>query len=758
MIESNAFGSCDNLAYICSDAATGAAKEYADAYGIEFRYCGSGEQPANTVSGTCGDTGDNVAWTLDLDTGDMTVSGTGAMADYDSTGDVPWAEYLDSILTVTVESGVTSVGDGTFANCGRLTDVTLGNDVTTIGSRAFADCRKLTGVSLPGSLTAIGKEAFVYCMQLTSVALPEGLVSVGEMAFTGTGLTDVVVPRSVQEIGEWGFVGVVEDESGNPVPTLLRIDVDAENAFFASEDGVLYDKAKTVLLQYPCGKTDAKYTIPDSVTQIGAGALIYAMNLESVTIPDSVKAIGEEAFAYCVLLQEIIIPEGLSEIANSTFLECISLTAITLPDSVKSINAYAFAYCSALTDVTFGSGLAAIDNKAFTDTALSSVILPDALTEIGSGAFAYCGKLESAHIPAGVTTIADDAFENCPNLQFICSDAADTAAKTFADKNSIEFRLCTGHTGGGEVTTVRGECGYKDDAVLWALNLGTGEMVISGSGAMADFASADSTPWAQYRNSIQSVTILSGVTSVGNYAFAGCVPLTNVALGEGLTSIGTSAFDGTALRQVFIPRTVQSIGSGALNCCTNFNGLAPTLQMISVDEDNEWFCAVDGVLYDKAQTTLICYPGANARTLFVIPDSVTGIADKAFRLSVNLMNVHIPASVTQIGAATFDSCTSLEYLCCDSDRCYAKEYAADNGFSFRLCDGHTGAARVAGDANGDGIVNLKDVVLMRRYLAEGWDVTIFAWCADVDADNEITLQDVVLVSRFLAGGWDVELV
>lgn len=110
-----------------------------------------------TASGSCGEA---LTWGLNS-AGDLTVSGTGEMADFAATG-APWAEYREQIKLVIVRQGVTS-----------------------IGSSAFQDCKNLKTVSLPGSLTALGKAAFLRCGELTNVKLPASLKSVGEDCFTG---------------------------------------------------------------------------------------------------------------------------------------------------------------------------------------------------------------------------------------------------------------------------------------------------------------------------------------------------------------------------------------------------------------------------------------------------------------------------------------------------------------------------------------------------------------------------------------------
>ena len=123
-------------------------------------YQNFGVAPTLTGEAASGSCGEALTWSLST-AGDLTVSGTGDMADFAAIG-APWAEYRDQIELVIVRQGVTS-----------------------IGSSAFQDCKKLKTVSLPGSLTALGKAAFLRCGELTNVKLPASLKSVGEDCFTG---------------------------------------------------------------------------------------------------------------------------------------------------------------------------------------------------------------------------------------------------------------------------------------------------------------------------------------------------------------------------------------------------------------------------------------------------------------------------------------------------------------------------------------------------------------------------------------------
>jgi hypothetical protein len=141
----------------------------------------------------CGASPNEAAVTATLNTADvtLTISGTGAMANYTNTT-VPWASYRNFITTVAVEEGVTNIGNFAFYACSGMTSVTIGNDVTSIGNNAFYNCTGLTSVTLPSSVTSIGNSAFYQCTGLTSVTIPSGVTSIGTNVFNGcTGLTSV---------------------------------------------------------------------------------------------------------------------------------------------------------------------------------------------------------------------------------------------------------------------------------------------------------------------------------------------------------------------------------------------------------------------------------------------------------------------------------------------------------------------------------------------------------------------------------------
>ena len=270
------------------------------------------------ASGYCGGEGDgkNLTWTLDSK-GTLTISGKGEMKDYDYYGHyIPWVSA--AVKCVSIESGVTCIGDFAFDNCTNLTGVTIPNSVTSIGGSAFSGCSSLmsiaipssvTSITLPNSVTSIGDHAFEYCSSLTSITLPNSVTSIGERAFYFCrSLTSVTIANSVTSIG---------DEAFSSCRSLTSI------------------------------------TIPNSVTDIGIAAFSFCSSLTSIALPNSVTSIGDEAFSSCSGLTSVTIPNSVTSIGSSAFEDCSSLKSITIPKSVSSIGKYAFACCGGLERACF---------------------------------------------------------------------------------------------------------------------------------------------------------------------------------------------------------------------------------------------------------------------------------------------------------------------------------------------------------------------------------------------------------------------
>ena len=246
--------------------------------------------------------------------------------------------------SITLKADTVSISPYAFDGCSGLTSITIGNSVTSIGNYAFRDCSGLTSVTIPSSVTSIGWGAFYDCRGLTSITIGNGVTSIGNSAFSGcSGLTSITVS--------------------------------ADNANYASQDGILYNKAKTQIIQVPDAISGAivlpntlttirdsafyncrgltSITIGNSVTSIGWGAFRYCSGLTSITIPNSVTTIGYEAFSGCTSLTTV--NWNATNCTSGGFSGCTSITTVVIGNNVQTIPVYAFGDCSGLTSVTFAN-------------------------------------------------------------------------------------------------------------------------------------------------------------------------------------------------------------------------------------------------------------------------------------------------------------------------------------------------------------------------------------------------------------------
>ncbi len=271
-----------------------------------------------------------------------------------------------ALTSVSLPDGLTSIGNSAFSNCTSLTGITIpntvtsigeaafrysglrtasiGSGVTTIGNNTFDNCTSLTEITLPDGLTTIGDEAFFNCTSLTGITIPNTVTSIGIAAFRYSGLTTASIGNGVTTIGEEAFKdcsALATVSIGSGLTTignnafyacwaLTQFNVDEANTAYCSDGGVLFNKDKTTLLQYPAGKTETTYAVPASVTSIAKYAFAGSNALTEVTLPEGLTDIAEYAFAWCRNLTKISLPESLDNIGKLAFVECSALTELTV--------------------------------------------------------------------------------------------------------------------------------------------------------------------------------------------------------------------------------------------------------------------------------------------------------------------------------------------------------------------------------------------------------------------------------------------
>ena len=540
------------------------------------------------------------------------------------------ALYVDNCLiavkpevageTYEIAEGTRVIGEGAFYKCSSLTSVTIPSSVISIGYGAFIDCSSLSSVSIPSSVKYVGGNVFdgtalyndasnwvdnvlyvdnclINAKRDLSGAynIAEGTRIIAEQAFSYTSLTSVTVPSSVVNIGPRAFYSI---------DNLTDIQVESGNTAYLSENGILHNADKTVLLCYPEGKKDRTLTIPANLKSFGdnsfgneylstiewnavnftdfsynifpewpyVSTLVigegvehipaylcnnFSSSLRSLTISSStVTSVGQDAFAGC---GNLTVYKNYSQLLLPDFLITSSPNLEELVYPIKG-----FFFLLSLEDLSFITGLKSLTvHSSFEgDSRLYGRILSFANlqqntltcfdmesisinydTYIPDKCFLDFALLETAKLPNELVSIGYRAFENCYMLQEITIPASVTEIEnsTFGNCRS----LSAVHFGG----STEEQADYPATSQCALQRIGN---------------------WAFYNcHQLQELNIPEGVTEIGNAAFYNCHQLQELNIPEGVTEIGDAAFYGCSyLEDLVLPSSLQTIGDNCFSLCS----------------------------------------------------------------------------------------------------------------------------------------------------------------------------------------------
>ncbi len=601
-------------------------------------------------------------WAYDFQSGDLYYNITS-----DSTVAVTYQKYNSSyasIYTVTVPEtitydgttySVTSIGNYAFYGCSSLTSVTIGESVTSIGEEAFYGCSSLTSITIPNSVTSIGRVAFFDCSSLTSVTIPNSVTSIGPGAFVGC--TSITKTNYTGNIASWCDISF-GNEFANPIYYSKNLYIDKQEV--------------------------KDLVIPNTVNSIRDYTFSYCSSLTSITIPNSVTSIGDEAFRSCSSLTSITIPESVTSIGSSTFIGCYFLKENFINNS--SLDAEANNYWDATFVDTEIDGLLIRDNTIIRCRPyVISATIPDNVTSIGDYAFSGHSSLTSVTIPNSVTSIGNRTFSGCSSLTSITIPNSVTSIGSYAFSGCYRVIAITVESG-NTIYDSRDNC----NAII---NTATNKLI---AGCQNTFIPNSVTSIGNYAFygclSLTSVTIPNSVTSIGYEAFRDCSSLTSVTIPNSVTSIGEWAFaDCSSLTSVTIPNSVTSIGEWAFADCSSLSTVFWNANLY--DNNYTYWClayywdSIDSVYMIDPELGIfdigrfveenmpfneeeMCndspFNGCDGIKSFSFGENVEVIPDGICYGLDGITSITIPESVSSIGERSFAECSSLDTIYCYS--------------------------------------------------------------------------------------------
>ena len=470
------------------------------------------------MTGNCGAEGNNITWQLTQNNQDnqnptytLTLTGSGAMADYETQG-TPWYNYRESI----------------------------------------------TEIILPEGLTRIGKSAFLQTA-ITKVTIPDTVTSIGQNAFWNCNTIDTEIPANVTELGETAFYGT------------FKVTVAEDNPNYSAVGKIIYDKNQTKLLQVS-QDIEGTLSIPETVEEIGAYTLYGCSDVTGeLVIPDSVRIIGDAAF-YGTGITSLKLGANVQTIGNNAFQGCTALTgALTIPDSVQTIGAYAFAQANetgnGISAITLGSGVKSVGDYAFYGcSSVTSLTMNEGLESIGQYAFRDLSALSGdLNIPSTVTTIGDGAFRGCTGLSGTLTIGGELKSVDagFFSSGAVAADGFTAVVLRDGVETI-GENAFASWASLASVTIPNSVTTIGDSA----FTNCSSLSTVSFGNGIKTIgdsaftktallgelELPAGLEEIGANAFSNCTSITEVNIPDTVTKIGYAAFSyNSGTQKVTIP-------------------------------------------------------------------------------------------------------------------------------------------------------------------------------------------------------------
>ena len=572
-----------------------------------------------------------------------------------------------SLEKIYLLDGVRQIEEGAFSGNSKLSVVELPETLTEISRYVFSDTPSLTHINLPSGITNIGTGAFEHS-GLTSIELPKELTEIGRSAFSGTHLSEIYFPKQLNYLGINAF---------SYIDTLKKVTVTSD--INKSWDGWFWE-----------GFFDASplttVVIEEGVTKIPARMFYNRQGIMNINFPSTMKEIARSAFEK-TSLKKVLLPSAVENIGEHAFGDIETLTSIDVGSNLVT-GKNAFYGSKNLVTINLKSGARKIVDGFLANTGITEFVVPEGVEEIGKDAFSSNKQLTKITLPSTLKTIGEGAFSNTSLKEIVFPASMKTIPKGILDSTQVEkIVLSEGVEEIGDYafannkllksvvfpSTLKkiGRAAFKNSNIE-SVTLPSGLEEIAEEAFSYNKLSAVTLPTylktlgdhAFSNNNLKEVTLPSRLEVLGT-AFVDNSELSKITFSEGLKEIrgasysSPSAFSGTSIKSVVLPKSLEKIGDGAFY---DLKGLAE----ISIPEN---VTSIGNEAFYNTGLTSIDLP-ANLKTIgryafsgtklkkVVLPSQVETIGDRAFSIE-SLESVHIPRSLKSI--SSYSSTTSYIY-------------------------------------------------------------------------------------------------
>lgn len=622
----------------------------------------------------------------------------------------------EEIKDLVIPNSVTSISSSAFSGCSGLISAIIPNSVTSIGDSVFLDCKGLISVIIPNSVTSIDKATFSGCISLTSVTLSNSVTTISNNAFEGcSGLTSVTLPNSVTTIGNNAFSGcrgLISVVIGSGVTSI------ADNAFSNTNIYKVIWLTNTLPSGYDYVKSSINYVsnehyyfnnkivYPFLSSYFEVDGIRYVPISPSDRTCDAIDCVYNES-AEDTNISATTVYKGITMTVkniqpyfayNNRFIKRL------IVDIDGEITYNAFRGCSNVKSVTLGAKVSAIGEYAFQACSfLEAIDIPDAVKSIGSYAFSGCSGILSAKIGSGIETINNYSFSGCSSMKEL------TIGSQVKIIDQYAFQNC---------------------------------------------------------KALPSIIIPRAVTEIRDYVFYGCSNLKKVIMNDSeeelkLGSNGsTPFFSSCPLDSVYIGRnlsykTIQNCGYSPFYRVTSLRAVKITDKETEISANEFYGCTnLQRVIIGDGVTAISdwAFSGCSSLKYFSFGSKVQSIGKEAFSDCVSVVEISSKSSIPPTcGSQALDDINKWECKLFVPNGCMATYQTADQWKDFFFIEEKGTDAEKKGDANGDGIVNAADIVIVVNYIMGNKTDRIHINAADVNGDGVINAEDISKIMNIIMG-------